>query len=250
MTLAQAVLPHWIYNLADYRQIFDLSDEDLTKSILVYPGRLSSFNAEMHELQHAVVSADPLYALDHAALVAKADALFSMNKAYLETHLDLLKSQNPTVIDAILNQWKKNETVFLTDYILGREQGRYQVMTDKTFLENQAYDLVLVSDWVFRNKTGQEMGQRTGQETDSDISMCPSPEQLVEKLCHVGKEVRIFPLLDESGGIAAQLESMILFLHTHEYGVEIREVPFNVLKGGNAMLRVWRQSCLVTSEKS
>ena len=49
--------------------------------------------------------------------------------------------------------------------------------------------------------------------------------------------------MTETGGLSDELGPVMLLLQEHDYGVEVREVPFHQQVGGNAMLRVWSQTC-------
>jgi hypothetical protein len=56
----EEVVP-WGRNLAEYRSMFSLSATDLNAKILGCGDGPASFNAEMTELGHSVVSIDPIY---------------------------------------------------------------------------------------------------------------------------------------------------------------------------------------------
>ena len=60
VTLDQVV--PWGRSLEEYRQMFMLSDEELTSRILGVGDGPASFNSEMKALDHTVVSIDPIYA--------------------------------------------------------------------------------------------------------------------------------------------------------------------------------------------
>lgn len=49
-------------SLDEYRQMFALSEDDLTRNIIGVGDGPASFNAEMHALGKRVVSVDPLFA--------------------------------------------------------------------------------------------------------------------------------------------------------------------------------------------
>ena len=55
--------------------------------------------------------------------------------------------------------------------------------------------------------------------------------------------MRIFPLLDNQGKMSDELGPLMLSFQKKNYGVEVREVAYQTLKGGNAMLRIWEQEC-------
>ena len=57
--------------------------------------------------------------------------------------------------------------------------------------------------------------------------------------------MRIFPLLDSLGDIPDLVGPVTKALHENNLGVEIRAVPYEFQKKGNAILRVWAQMCEV-----
>ena len=65
------------------------------------------------------------------------------------------------------------------------------------------------------------------------------------ELCRIAEEVRIFPLLNANGELTPSLGPVMQALQENNFGVEVREVPFEFRNGGNAMLRIWSQSCVV-----
>ena len=56
----EEVVP-WGRNLTEYQLMFDLSEQDLNSKILGCGDGPASFNAEMTEIGHSVVSIDPVY---------------------------------------------------------------------------------------------------------------------------------------------------------------------------------------------
>ncbi len=220
----------WVYNLADYHRIFDLSDVDLSKSILDYPGGISSFNVEMQALGHQVVSADASYDLTLSAMQQQAQAIISHNEEYLRTHQDYLKDSSEAAMGQIIQVWRDNMQAFLADYKMGRSQGRYKKMTlPKLSAADHEFQLALCSDMLFH----------------SQLHRISSIESLVSELCRAAHEVRIFPLLNEKGEMTEVLGPLMLTLQQQNYGVEVREVPYEKKKGGNAMLRIWATKCVV-----
>lgn len=67
--------------------------------------------------------------------------------------------------------------------------------------------------------------------------------QAITEMSRVGKEVRIFPLLNERGEISPLLGPVLLALQQANFGVEVREVPYHAYENGNAMLLVWAKEC-------
>jgi len=66
---------------------------------------------------------------------------------------------------------------------------------------------------------------------------------VLQELCRVAEEVRIFPLVDSDGKMPQELGPLILLLQQQNFGVEVRQVAYHALQGGNAMLRIWQQEC-------
>lgn len=220
----------WIYSQADYCQMFDLQKNELSQSILDYPGGISSFNAEMFALGNQVTSADSLYKLSPEEMTQWADEIFLQSEKFLRDHLERLRIKSEDEVSHILNMWKKNQMLFLHDYAKGKTQRRY-LYSDLPQLPfgAQSFELALCSDLLFHNEA------REGH----------SAQELISEMCRVAHEVRVFPLLDEKGQIADNLGEVMATLHQQNFGVEIRQVEYHELKGGNAMLRIWAKECSV-----
>jgi hypothetical protein len=233
MVKERLLIPGWVYDLADYRQIFDLSEEDLGKRILDFPGGISSFNAQMHEAGHFVVSGDPHYQLEFPAMSDLAAERLAQNEQDLREHLDRLKFQDEAHLQVIFQNWLKNKDKFLGDYSSGLREHRYQEMhLPKLPFKDFHFELALCSDLLFHAHA------RGGL----------SPQELMAELSRVALEVRIFPLLDEKNKMPQSIGPLLLEYQKQDYGLEVREVPYEVKKGGNAMLRVWSKQCIVPSE--
>lgn len=229
------LIPGWIYDLADYRQIFDLSDEDLGKKILDFPGGISSFNAQMHEAGYAIVSGDPHYHLDLAAMSDLADDMLEQNEKDLREHLDRLKLQDEAHLQAIFQNWQFNKNTFLADYSGGVREHRYQEMhLPKLPFNDFHFELALCSDLLFHAHA------RAGL----------SPEALMAELSRVALEVRIFPILDEKNQMPKSIGPLLLEYQKQDFGIEVREVPYEIKKGANAMLRLWSKQCPVPAAKN
>lgn len=231
MKIQRTVAPGWVYSLLDYRQMFDLSDQDLNNHILDFPGGISSFNAEMTQLGQKVVSGDQFYDLSVENMEKHAHVLFEENKAHLQKHKEVLQHNDDETISIILAEWRQSKDHFLQDYLIGKQKDRYQLMQlPKLPFDDFHFDLALCSDFLFHTQT-------------SDHSL---RTELVSELCRVAHEVRIYPLLDETGNMMVDaLGPVMVDLQQNNFGVEVREVPYMKLKGANAMLRVWAKECVV-----
>lgn len=230
-TLNEDIIPAWIHGLEEYQQIFDLTDADWQKSILDFPGSISCFNAEAHGQAPRIVSADAIYNKSPEEMQAYAEVRFQREKSRLEERGDDILQRGSEGVESVVAMWSGNKDKFLADYPNGKSENRYQhVVMPELPYERHQFDLALCSDYVF-NRSAQNNCE---------------PSDVIRELCRVAAEARIFPLFDEKGEIAASLGPVMLELQQNHYGIEIREVKFQNLKGGNAMLRVWTETCRLT----
>lgn len=222
------LIPSWVHNLSDYRRMFALSDQDLTRSILEYPAGISSFNAEMKMLKASqVISGDRHYNLEPQSMVKHVEQLVQQLAEQLHHYQDRLIDAKPNAVQEIVSRWTEDAQLFLNDYVSGHRDTRYQYMNlPKLPFADFEIELALCPDILFRSGNA-------------------SPDKDIMELCRVAEEVRIFPLLDEYGEISKAIGPSILNLQNKNYGVEICEVPYQLLKGSNAMLRVWAKTCVV-----
>jgi len=224
--------PSWVYCMADYCQMFDLSDADLERSLLDYPAGISSFNAEMFVKGHRVHSGDVVYELSPEAVAVYAKKLFQINEAHLRQHYEILREHDEQTLEGILSDWQKSKALFLEDYEKGKEEERYQFMKLPHLpFADYTFDMALCSGHLFH----------------SAATPATQRETLVEELCRVAKEVRIFPLLDEKGNITDALGHVMLAFQNRNYGIKVCEVSYHQMKGGNAMLKIWSTECPVES---
>lgn len=220
----------WIYNLDNYRKLFALSDDDLSKTMLDFPAGLSSFNAEMHALGHHVISGDPLYGSTPEQLAKKAPGLLADAVAHMDKRLSTFRDSVREQKDQFVARWQQSVDVISNDYAAGQAGGRYQAMTlPRLPFEDHHFQLALCVDLVFNSETA-EQGNHL---------------QLARELCRVAEEVRIFPLLDGAGKISDALGMVMLDLQQSNFGIEVKEIPGSLQKNGNAILRIWAQECLV-----
>lgn len=96
-------------------------------------------------------------------------------------------------------------------------------------LEDFSFDFALSANYLFAGLAGQTV--------DTTV-------QIIRELARVAKDVRIFPLVDRLGLPSSMLGPVLLKLQEENYGVEIRDVAYQLQPLGHAMLRVWAKQCL------
>lgn len=213
----------WVYSLADYRRVFDLTEQDLQKKLLDFPSGISSVNAELHALGYSIISADPIYNLSIQAMQTEVKQILEQLIAQIGEHEHA---------ETIILQWRQSTELFLADYELGKKQGRYRTHSLPPFEKvEQTFELLLCPDFLF----------------DSLISLEFSSQDIMNELCKLAAEVRIFPLPEAKTAVAAELGPIMLAFQQRNFGVEIRAVNYPIRNHNNAMLRIWAKECEVSS---
>ncbi len=221
---------NWIYNLSDYQQIFALTDQDLQKKTLDFASGISSVNAELYAQGQTIVSVDPNYRLSPKDMQVQARQILQDNITYLRQHLDSLPAPHAAFADTLIVQWRHSTEQFIADYELGKKQGRYLTIDYSPFTKlDQTFELLLCTDFLF----------------NSTQSLKSSSQDIMNELCKLAVEVRIFPLPEVKTTVAAELGPIMLALQNRNFGVEIRAVNYPMRKDANAILRVWAKECEV-----
>ncbi|QLH43354.1 MAG: hypothetical protein HWD59_11995 [Coxiellaceae bacterium] len=119
---------------------------------------------------------------------------------------------------------------FIADYPVGQQEGRYLAGSLPTLpFTERDFELALCAYLLFAN---------------SRLSLA-FHLAAIKEMCRVAEEVRIYPLIDEKGEPAATLAPVMLALQQENYGVAVKEVAYELQRGGNAMLCIWAQECIV-----
>lgn len=227
MEIANGVTASWVYDFSDYQQMYDLDEQDLKKSILDFSAGISSFNAEATKCGAQVISCDTTYALSEPKMRLYAEQFLRDTALHLKENPHRLKDASDAMLQRVIDLWGKTEKIFLQDYAAGKAQNRYQpLQLPQLPYATHQFGLTLCTDFIFHHLLSTD-----------EIAI------IVKELCRVSEEVRIFPLLDNYGKMSEELGPLMLMLQKKNYGVEVREVPYQTLKGGNAMLRIWQQEC-------
>ncbi len=219
----------WGHSLAEYQQMFDLHEQDLGKSILDYGAGPASFNAEMHAQGHHVISCDELYCDKQATIAQRLEKEFQQMRDNVKQHPERFVWQQIPDVAALEQRRRAATAVFLQDYALGQQQGRYcgNSYPDLPFAES-TFELALASHAVFTTHSDKP--------AEYVIAM-------LRALTHIAQEVRVFPLLADQGDISPLVGPVLLGLQQHKLNIEVRQVAYQFQRGGNAMLRVWVDSC-------
>jgi hypothetical protein len=219
----QEVVP-WGRNLTEYQQMFALSASDYECRILGCGDGPASFNAEMRQLGHRVVSIDPIYQFSGAQIrqrvEATYDAIISQVKAKPDAYIWKTFDHPDDLGRSRLAAMER----FLADYAQGIAEQRYRAAsTPELPWLDRPFDLCLCSHFLFlySDQLSREFHQAS-----------------IQSLLNVALEVRIFPLLTLSGDRSPYLDTVIATVTQNGYQADIIPVDYEFQKGANQMLRI------------
>ncbi len=210
-------------SFGEYQKIFDLSEDDLSKSILGVGDGPASFNAEMLERGHPVTSLDPLYELSGKEIGQQfyriVDDVIQQVKATSESWV-WTYHKSP---DDLRRNREEALRLFVKDFDSGKQQGRYRIgeLPYLRGIEDQSYDLALCSHFLFLY---------------SDHFDCEFHQAAIQEMLRVATEIRVFPLLTLSREKSIYVEPIVQALESSGFKVGIKKVAYELQRGGNEML--------------
>lgn len=226
-----SILVFWGHHVDEYREMFGLTNDELKGRILEFASGPSAFNAELAGVAQKRVSCDPLFNLDYDTLKVKSGLVFADMLEQITAnpaHFDFSGYADQT---AFFEHRQSGMRTFFSDYLQGKEAGRYIGINDINLpFEKFSFDIAVSSHYLF--------SQLEDQTIDFHVA-------ILQELARVAREVRIFPLIDSHEKTSPLLGPVLLALQQADYGTEIRAVPYHLEPQGNAMLRVWANVCPV-----
>jgi Methyltransferase domain len=211
-------------SFGEYEAMFMLTGSDLHGHLLDCPGGASSFTARASALGALATAVDPVYTMSVPALQELVMGEADRGSAHTAAGMDRYRWDFYGDIDGHREMRKTSAGTFVRDLEDHPERYVPGSLPDLPF-EDHAFDLVLSSHFLF---------------TYADrLDMKFHYDALIElhRLCR--REVRVFPLLDQSG---RSLRGMIRTLLEQLAGQGIRArviaVPYEFQRGGNEMLVV------------
>lgn len=221
----EEVVP-WGRSLTEYRSMFNLSATDLNAKILGCGDGPASFNAEMTELGHSVVSIDPIYQFSAEQIEQRVRATYEPVISQVKQNPDRYIWQNFQNADELGKARLVAMEKFLSDYESGKMAGRYldQSLPTLEFADDQ-FDLCLCSHLLFLYS----------EQLSLDFHLAA-----IHELLRIAPEVRIFPLLKLDCEPSPYLEVVMEELANKGYNAQVQYVAYEFQKGGNQMLSISR----------
>lgn len=186
----------WGRSLQDYIQMFNLSKQDLQKSIIDCAAGPSSFNVEQYQVGNSVISCDPIYQFTTEQIQNRITQTYPIIIQGLETNYHKFVWQDIKSPEELGKIRISAMNKFLTDFDIGLQQGRYvyELLPNLNFVAQQ-FDIALCAHLLF---------------TYSEQFSLDFHLQSILEMCRVAKEVRVFPLLENfTGEISNFVEPVI-----------------------------------------
>jgi hypothetical protein len=221
----EEVVP-WGRTLAEYRSMFSLSETDLNTKILGCGDGPASFNAEMTELGHSVVSIDPVYQFSAAQIEQRVRATYEPIVSQVKQNPDRYIWQNFRDADELGKARLAAMDKFLLDYESGKVAGRYlhQSLPNLEFGDDR-FELCVCSHLLFLYSEQLSLNFHLAA---------------IHELLRIAAEVRIFPLLRLDGEPSSYLELVLKDLSNKGFNVRVESVDYEFQKGADRMLRISR----------
>lgn len=224
MKLNEVVL--WGRTLGEYKLMFDLSEADLNAKIIGCGDGPASFNAEMTELGHSVVSIDPVYQFSAEQIKQRVQETYSPVILQVKQNANRYIWKNFRDADELGRSRLAAMERFLLDYEVGIAAGRYlpQSLPSLKLSDNQ-FELCVCSHLLFLYS----------EQLSLDFHIAS-----IHELLRISPEVRIFPLLKLDGEPSLYVESVIQEFDNRGFNVQVQPVAYEFQKGGNQMLKIDR----------
>lgn len=217
----------WGRNFNEYAAMFALDERDLRKRIIACADGPASFNAQATERGYHVVSCDPLYGFDAAAIRERVDAIYDLVVDGMRQNIDEFNwtAAFPTP-DAVGATRMAAMRRYLDDYPAGKDAGRYiEASLPALPFDDGAFELALCSHFLFLY---------------SDQFDVAFHAAAIREMIRVAGEVRVFPLVGLGGIPSPHVETVIAGLRSDGFYATQVQVNYEFVIGANQMLIVTR----------
>ncbi len=215
-----SVVP-WGRNMNEYKLMFRLNEEDMSKRIAGFGDGPACFNCEMTERNGNVTSFDIIYQFSRSDIEKRIEEVRFEVMQQMRENTDNYVWKNIKDLDDLENTRMSAMRKFLSDYEKGRSEGRYvfHELPNKLPYADSYFDIGLSSHFLL-------MYTSLGY----DFHIASMTEML--RVC---KEIRIFPIVDLDANGTDLIKNVIAYFQKN-YRTEIVETEYEFQKGDNKLL--------------
>lgn len=211
----------WGRNFSEYVNMFNLTENDLTKKIAGFGDGPASFNYEATKKGCDVISFDPVYQFSAEELSKRIEEVRIIVMQQMKENMDNYVWKNIRNLDELEDLRMSAMRLFLSDYECGKSENRYicHALPEKLPYNDNAFDIGLSSHFLL---------MYTSLGYDFHI-------EAMSEMLRVCKEIRIFPVVDLDANKTTLIEDVIDYFKNH-YDVEIIKTNYEFQKGENKLL--------------
>ena len=218
----------WGRSFDEYVDMFNLSEDDLTRDIVDVGGGPAAFNSGMHQRGTPIISVDPIYRFSEAELRQRIQETCKDIITQAFQNRDKFVWTQFSSVDALAEIRMQAMDEFCRDFESGKQQGRYiDASLPNLPFPDRHFDLVLSAHLLFFYSANRDLAFHL---------------DAVRELLRIGTEVRIFPIVDVNSNPSPFLSPVINELEKEEITCSVEPVPYHFQKTGNQMLRLWRSA--------
>ena len=167
----------WGRSFDEYLDMFNLSEEDLTRDIVGVGDGPASFNVRMFQRGTPIVSVDPIYRCSEAELRQRIQETYEDVIAQARLNQDKFVWTKFSSVDELAEIRMQAMDEFCRDFESGKQQERYiDASLPNLPFPDKRFDLVLSSHFLFLYSANLNLTARIASQT----------------------EVRIFPIVDST----------------------------------------------------
>ena len=215
-----SVVP-WGRNMNEYRTMFCLTSDDMSKKIAGFGDGPASFNFEAAQKGYSVTSFDPIYQFSKEELEQRIEEVRFTVMQQMRENMDNYVWTNIKSLDELESVRMSAMKLFLEDYERGKAEKRYifHSLPETLPYEENAFDIGLSSHFLL---------MYTGLGYDFHI-------KAMTEMLRVCREIRIFPIVDLNADMAEFSQNVIDYFQKR-YHTEIIKTEYEFQKGGNRLL--------------
>lgn len=221
--------------LKEYVKMFDL-ELSVCKGykILDCPSGPASFVEEARQQGLDVVGCDPLYTDDLKLLIEYGNLDIDKTIEIRSQYSQLFSKKFYSSLEAMKEYATSALKIFAEHYSVGKTENRYiEAALPNLPFDNQNFDLVLSGNFLF---IYSQLYNQNLKHLDYEFH-----RQAVMELLRVSKkEVRIFPIPYHQGKLNEYASKLLTDLEQDGIVAEIVPVEYEIVQGGNLMLRLSR----------
>jgi len=216
----------WGRTLLEYKEMFNLTENDLKSKIVGCGDGPASFNAELTSCGGSIISVDPTYRLTKEQFTRRIDEVAEVVMARVRQHVDAFVWKNIANPDELYKMRMSAMKQFLEDYDVGKKEGRYiEASLPHLPFKEQEFELALSSHFLFLYN----------EHLDEQFH-----KEAIAEMLRIAKEVRIFPLVTLTGEVSSYLEPIMDYFNSRGYECRVVKMGYEFQKGGDEMLEIRR----------